>query len=52
MSGDDSRLQGDFEAAGVYAVVLVVVGEAVLLATLLGSAERRLHTSRARAATG
>jgi NitT/TauT family transport system permease protein len=41
------RFQGDFDAPAVYAVVLVVVAEAVLLAHLVRRAERRLAGRRA-----
>jgi ABC-type nitrate/sulfonate/bicarbonate transport system permease component len=36
------RFQGDFDAPELYAVILVVVGEAVLLTALIGRGERRL----------
>ena len=41
------RFQGDFDAAGVYAVVLVIVAEAVLLTGALRRVERRLALRRA-----
>jgi NitT/TauT family transport system permease protein len=41
------RFQGDFDAPAVYAVVLVVVAEAVLLAGVLRRVERRLALRRA-----
>ena len=40
------RFQGDFDAAGVYAVVLVIVAEAVLLTGAVRQAERRLALRR------
>jgi NitT/TauT family transport system permease protein len=40
------RFQGDFDAAAVYAVVLVVVAEAVLLTAILRRVERRLVLRR------
>jgi NitT/TauT family transport system permease protein len=40
------RQQGDFDAPGVYAVVLVIVAEAVLLAGAFRRAERRLALRR------
>jgi NitT/TauT family transport system permease protein len=43
------RFQGDFDAAGVYAVVLVIVAEAVLLTGALRRVERRLTLRRAHA---
>jgi NitT/TauT family transport system permease protein len=41
------RFQGDFDAPAVYAVVLVVVAEAVLLTGILRRVERRLALRRA-----
>jgi NitT/TauT family transport system permease protein len=41
------RYQGNFDAPAIYAVVLVVVVEAVLLAGLLRRVERRLAGGRA-----
>jgi NitT/TauT family transport system permease protein len=40
------RFQGDFDAGGVYAVVLVIVAEAVLLTGAVRQAERRLALRR------
>jgi ABC-type nitrate/sulfonate/bicarbonate transport system permease component len=40
------RFQGDFDAPAVYAAVLVVVAEAVLLAGALRRVERRLALRR------
>jgi NitT/TauT family transport system permease protein len=41
------RFQGDFDAPELYAVILVVVGEAVLLTALIGGGQRRLGSWQA-----